>query len=266
LGGRTTYYYSLLYSITILIFGVRRILVQEDPLISNTRSCPSSSSQVFFLFLLPFHLFEPLIKAHFSPEGYVMREIFPSGKWSCFGLVLFWPLDMNDFGTSSFLDLVPFRAKPSASWRSSYGNGQRRLLRVDMQLRRHAENPGRRIPRQRPARQKGQEPGQYRPRRCWPGRGRHRFRVFHQPLGNHPAWVEHVARRLQTLHRRILRRGAGLGVYFSCRDGSGAVTVCPLAALMHIYSRFSKYRIFAEKKKLHPCNICTKVCHMASTS
>jgi polyferredoxin len=54
----------------------------------------------------------------------------------------------------------------------------------------------------------------------------------------------------------------GVGVYFFlsgrvwCRFG------CPLAALMHIYSRFSKYRIFAEKKKCISCNICTKVCHM----
>ena len=54
----------------------------------------------------------------------------------------------------------------------------------------------------------------------------------------------------------------GVGVYFFlsgrvwCRFG------CPLAALMHIYSRFSRYRIFAEKKKCISCNICTKVCHM----
>jgi polyferredoxin len=54
----------------------------------------------------------------------------------------------------------------------------------------------------------------------------------------------------------------GAGVYFFlsgrvwCRFG------CPLAALMHIYNRFSRYRIFAEKKKCISCNICTKVCHM----
>jgi len=31
---------------------------------------------------------------------------------------------------------------------------------------------------------------------------------------------------------------------------------------MHIYTRFSRYRIFADKKKCISCNICTKVCHM----
>jgi polyferredoxin len=36
---------------------------------------------------------------------------------------------------------------------------------------------------------------------------------------------------------------------------------CPLAALMHIYARFSRFRIFAEKKKCISCNVCTSVCH-----
>lgn len=30
---------------------------------------------------------------------------------------------------------------------------------------------------------------------------------------------------------------------------------------MHIYARFSRFRIFAEKKKCISCNICTTVCH-----
>jgi polyferredoxin len=54
----------------------------------------------------------------------------------------------------------------------------------------------------------------------------------------------------------------GLGVYFFlsgrfwCRYG------CPLAAIMHIMARFTRYRILAEKKLCISCNICTKVCHM----
>ena len=30
---------------------------------------------------------------------------------------------------------------------------------------------------------------------------------------------------------------------------------------MHIYARFSRFRIFAEKKKCISCNVCTSVCH-----
>ena len=36
---------------------------------------------------------------------------------------------------------------------------------------------------------------------------------------------------------------------------------CPLAALMHIYARFGKFRIFSNKKKCISCNVCTSVCH-----
>ena len=30
---------------------------------------------------------------------------------------------------------------------------------------------------------------------------------------------------------------------------------------MHIYARFTKFRIFADKKKCISCNVCTSVCH-----
>ena len=36
---------------------------------------------------------------------------------------------------------------------------------------------------------------------------------------------------------------------------------CPLAALMHVYARFSRFRILADKKKCISCNVCTSVCH-----
>ncbi len=53
--------------------------------------------------------------------------------------------------------------------------------------------------------------------------------------------------------------GVGLYFWFSgrtwCRFG------CPLAALMHIYTRFSRFRIFVDKKKCISCNVCTSVCH-----
>jgi thioredoxin reductase/ferredoxin len=36
---------------------------------------------------------------------------------------------------------------------------------------------------------------------------------------------------------------------------------CPLAALMHVYARFSQFRIISDKKKCISCNVCTSVCH-----
>ena len=53
----------------------------------------------------------------------------------------------------------------------------------------------------------------------------------------------------------------GVGMYFWFSGRVWCRFACPLAALMHIYTRFSKYRIFAEKKKCISCNVCTSVCH-----
>jgi polyferredoxin len=54
----------------------------------------------------------------------------------------------------------------------------------------------------------------------------------------------------------------GLGVYFFLSGRVWCRFLCPLAALMHLYARFSVYRIFADKKRCISCAICTKVCHM----
>lgn len=53
----------------------------------------------------------------------------------------------------------------------------------------------------------------------------------------------------------------GYGLYFHYSGRAWCRFACPLAALMHIYARFSKFRIFAEKKKCISCNVCTSVCH-----
>lgn len=53
----------------------------------------------------------------------------------------------------------------------------------------------------------------------------------------------------------------GVACYFWFSGRVWCRFACPLAALMHIYARFSKFRIFAEKKKCISCNVCTSVCH-----
>jgi thioredoxin reductase/ferredoxin len=54
----------------------------------------------------------------------------------------------------------------------------------------------------------------------------------------------------------------GVGLYFKYSGRVWCRFACPLAALMHIYARFSSFRIFADKKKCISCNVCTSVCHM----
>ncbi len=53
----------------------------------------------------------------------------------------------------------------------------------------------------------------------------------------------------------------GVGFYFKYSGRVWCRFACPLAALMHIYTRFTRFRIFADKKKCISCNICTSVCH-----
>ncbi len=53
----------------------------------------------------------------------------------------------------------------------------------------------------------------------------------------------------------------GFGLYFHLSGRVWCRFACPLAALMHIYARFGRFRIFSEKKKCISCNVCTSVCH-----
>ena len=53
----------------------------------------------------------------------------------------------------------------------------------------------------------------------------------------------------------------GYGLYFWYSGRVWCRFMCPLAALMHIYSRFSRFRIIPNKKKCISCNVCTSICH-----
>ena len=53
----------------------------------------------------------------------------------------------------------------------------------------------------------------------------------------------------------------GYGLYFWFSGRVWCRFFCPLAALMHIYHRFGRFAILADKKKCISCNVCTSVCH-----
>lgn len=59
----------------------------------------------------------------------------------------------------------------------------------------------------------------------------------------------------------FLAGAVGYGTYFWFSGRVWCRFACPLAALMHIYARFSRFRILAHKKKCISCNVCTSVCH-----
>ena len=53
----------------------------------------------------------------------------------------------------------------------------------------------------------------------------------------------------------------GVGCYFWFSGRVWCRFACPLAALMHVYARFSRFRILADKQRCISCNVCTSVCH-----
>jgi len=53
----------------------------------------------------------------------------------------------------------------------------------------------------------------------------------------------------------------GFGLYFKYSGRTWCRFACPLAALMHIYSRFGRFAIISEKSKCISCDQCTSVCH-----
>ncbi|MGF1573678.1 MAG: NAD(P)-binding domain-containing protein, partial [Sumerlaeia bacterium] len=53
----------------------------------------------------------------------------------------------------------------------------------------------------------------------------------------------------------------GVGFYFWFSGRVWCRFFCPLAALMHYFTKFSRFRIIPDKKKCISCNVCTSVCH-----
>jgi polyferredoxin len=53
----------------------------------------------------------------------------------------------------------------------------------------------------------------------------------------------------------------GYGLYFWFSGRVWCRFFCPLAALMHVYARLSRFAILPDKKRCISCNVCTAVCH-----
>ncbi|WP_167483282.1 NAD(P)-binding domain-containing protein [Leptospira bourretii] len=272
-GKYPSFHYTMLYSLTILFFGIRRIFVRKtDYIFYQTISL--IFVQVFFLFLLPELILPTLGDLGYlgTSNGYIRTEIFPNDAyWKAYGFILAWPLSMGvlyDGGITNFwlgygilfsFGFIPFlvyRYGKGAycGWICSCGGLAETL---------------------------GDEHRQKMPHGKWAYRLEHSgqyilalaflltffklFGVYGKKIHPDLEISEVMADSVKWLYDLIVDIGlagvVGVGFYFLFSGRIWCRMFCPLASLMHIYARFSSFRIFSDKKKCISCNICTKNCH-----
>lgn len=283
-----SFYYSLAYSICIVLFGIQRIKRRKTPYV-NAQTITLMLIQVIPLFLLPFVVLPFLGHNGWFDSGmgkYLADHLFPAVKygqgreyWRAIGLILAWPLFIWNVFTSqpmwwwlviSFIQT--FVIIPLIIWR--WGKGA--YCGWICSCGALAETMG----------------------------DAQRSKMPHGPIWNRMNMVgqvallaalillatriitwswpkSEIALTAKNIYQGLLSNWSvlgiqlnyyhvvdiflagiiGVGMYFWFSGRVWCRFACPLAALMHVYARFSRFRIFADKKKCISCNVCTSVCH-----
>ncbi|RMG14536.1 MAG: 4Fe-4S binding protein [Deltaproteobacteria bacterium] len=270
-----SFWYTLVYSVLVVVFGVRRIRRRKTPYVT-AQTITLMAVQVLPLFLLPEVILPYLDAKGLLPTG-LADALFPRvdyghGRefWRAYGFVLAWPLFVYNALTAEPLGawlvigaLQTFVLIPAAiyffgkgaycGWVCSCGA----LAETLGDAHRHKMPHG---------------PGTNRLNMAgqlillvaflllalrivaWalPESGLDRY-VFTALSGGPLSykWVVDV----------FLAGVVGYGVYFWLSGRVWCRFFCPLAALMHIYARFSRFRILARKERCISCGECTRYCH-----
>jgi len=282
------FYYSLAYCAAVLVFGIRRMKRRPTPYV-RLQTIALTLIQLIPLFLLPYILL-PYLGHNGAFDSGLGRTIgdnlFPAAAygqgreyWRSFGLILAWPLFVwNIFSgkplawwlviclaqTFVLIPLIVRRWGKGAycGWICSCGALAETLGDAHRQKMPHG-----------PLWNRVNMVGQaalaaalllFAGRAVswtWPGTriGGAAQKLYDGLLsGWHPLGLELNYYHLVDM---FLAGIVGVGFYFWFSGRVWCRFACPLAALMHIYARFSKFRIFAEKARCISCNVCTSVCH-----
>jgi ferredoxin len=267
------FWYTLAYSLIVVVFGIRRIRRRKTPYVT-VQTWTLIAIQVLPLFLLP-EIILPWMGQHgLLPRG-LADALFPQvtyghGReyWRAYGLILAWPLNVYNIFTHDPLwawiaigfvqtfVLIPlgiyyFGKGFYCGWICSCGA----LAETLGDTHRHKMPHG---------------PGWNRLNMAGQGvlaiavlillvrivgwvlpDGNVVDRVFDPWLKTPYKWFVDV----------FLAGVVGYGLYFWFSGRVWCRFFCPLAALMHVYARFSRFAIVADKKKCISCNVCTSVCH-----
>jgi thioredoxin reductase/ferredoxin len=270
-----SFYYTLGYSLLIVVFGIRRIQRRRTPYV-KAQTLTLMAVQCLPLFLLPEILFPWLGHNGWFDGGLLGKiadSLFPAvsyghGReyWRAYGLILAWPLNVYNWFTAQPLwgwliigvvqtfvlipGLIYFAGKGAyCGWVCSCGALAETL--GDQQRQKMPHGPfwnrvnvvGQVILAAVSVLMLLRIAGW-----IWPNStAASVFRVSFEGY----AWFVDL----------FLAGIIGYGVYFWYSGRVWCRFACPLAALMHVYARFSRFRILAEKKKCISCNVCTSVCH-----
>ncbi len=255
-------WYTLFYSVTIVVFGWRRITVNPTGYIKR-QTLLLMAIQVIPLFILPVFVIPSLARNGLLSE-WVMTNVFPAGSyWRAYGLVLAWPLFIHNLATNQptafwlwtgiiqsfvIIPLIIYKwGKGSyCGWICSCGALAETLGDEYRMKTPHG-----------PVAKKWDNAGQVV---LWLA-AVVTILILTARYGSEP--LSAFSLSLYSVLVDIFFAGViGVGLYFVMSGRIWCRFLCPLAALMNIYTRFSRYRIFSNKKRCISCNICTKVCHM----
>ncbi len=266
------FWYTVAYSLLVIIFGVRRIRRRRTPYVT-AQTITLMAIQVVPLFLLP-EIILPLLHHNGLLPASIADPLFPivgygHGRefWRAYGFVLAWPLNVYNVFTPQPLGwwlaiaavqtlvLIPlgiyhFGKGVYCGWICSCGA----LAETLGDTHRHKMPHG---PRWNRFNMAGQVILAIAVLLLFV-----RIAGWALPPGN--AFDRPFDRLLHDYKWGVdvfLAGVIGYGVYFWYSGRFWCRFLCPLAALMHVYARFSRFRIFADKKKCISCNVCTAVCH-----
>ena len=278
-----SFWYTLAYSTLIVIFGVRRMRRRRTPYV-RVQTLTLMSIQVLPLFVLP-EILLPWLGYHGWLPAWLADPLFPvvdygHGReyWRAYGFVLAWPLMVYNFFTDAplwgwlvlgglqtfvLIPLLVYRWGKGAycGWICSCGA----LAETLGDTQRHKMPHG-------PSWNRLNMVGQAILALAfallllriawwiWPQTAWLRAVNLAAKDGSGLPGALHLL-SYKWLVDVFLAGVLGYGLYFWFSGRAWCRFACPLAALMHVYARFSRFRILADKKKCISCNVCTSVCH-----
>jgi thioredoxin reductase/Fe-S-cluster-containing hydrogenase component 2 len=277
-----SFYYTFVYSAIIVVFGWRRVRRRKTQYVA-WQTATLAAIQVVPLFLLP-EIVLPYLGGNELLPGGLLDALFPTTEWNAhgreywraYGFILAWPLSVYNVFTSEPLwwwlgicfvqtfvlipGMIYYWGKGAyCGWICSCGALAETLGDQHRDKMPHGEGWNK-------LNMAGQvilglafallflRVGGW----IWPNSWADAAfqagmygEYFGVNLSLNYSWLVDV----------VLAGMVGYGVYFWLSGRFWCRFFCPLAALMHVYAKFSRFRILADKKKCISCNQCTTVCH-----